>query len=58
MTWAPRGILSTTSLSVGRRTRKPRPVEPVTVRPSVGADDVVVGHDAGVGVEGGARPPG
>ena len=38
MTWAPRGILSTTSARVGRSTRKARPVEPATVDPS-GAPD-------------------
>src|ERR1700684_2562785 len=34
MTWAPRGIFKTMSLSVGRSTRKWRPVDPVIVRPS------------------------
>jgi hypothetical protein len=50
MTWAPRGILRTTSLRVGRSTRN-------CGRSSrdgaalVGTDDVVVGEHAGVGVE-------
>ena len=35
MTWAPRGILSTMSLRVGRSTRKLRPVEPLTRQPSL-----------------------
>ncbi len=35
MTWAPRGIFSTTSASVGRNTKNSRPVEPTTVAPSV-----------------------
>jgi hypothetical protein len=34
MTWAPRGIFTTMSLSVGRSTRKLRPVEPLTRHPS------------------------
>ena len=35
MTWAPRGIFSTTSASVGRSTRKRRPVLPSIDEPSV-----------------------
>jgi hypothetical protein len=34
MTCAPRGIFNTMSLSVGRSTKKCRPVEPVIMRPS------------------------
>ena len=34
MTWAPRGILRTTSASVGRSTTKRRPVDAATVDPS------------------------
>ncbi len=53
MTWAPRGIFSTTSARVGRSTRKWRPVEPVIVRPSSPPMIVVVRDDPGMGVEGG-----
>ena len=53
MTWAPRGILRTTSLRVGRRARNERPVEPVTVQPSVAPMMSSWASDAGVGVEGG-----
>ncbi len=51
MTWAPRGISTTKSSSVGRSTVYSAPRVERTTAPSGAPDDVGVGHEAGVAVE-------